>query len=54
MAKASLDIIRFLLDRKASQSVRDNNKMSILQHVRMQNNQDLVRNKFRYFLFKQG
>jgi ankyrin repeat protein len=42
VAKASLDIIRFLLDRKASQSVRDNNKMSILQHVRMMNDQNLV------------
>lgn len=42
VSKASLDIIRFLLDRKASQAVRDNNKMSILQHVRMMNNQDLV------------
>lgn len=42
VAKASLDIIRFLLDKKASQSVRDNNKMSILQHVRMMNDQSLV------------
>lgn len=42
VAKASLDIIRFLLDKKASQAVRDNNKMSILQHVRMTNDQELV------------
>lgn len=42
VTKASLDIIRFLLDKKASQSVRDNNKMSILQHVRMMNDQSLV------------
>ena len=42
ITKASLDIIRFLLDKKASQSVRDNNKMSILQHVRMMNDQNLV------------
>lgn len=42
VTKASLDIIRFLLDNKASQSVRDNNKMSILQHVRMMNDQSLV------------
>ena len=42
VAKASLEIIRFLLDKKASQSVRDNNKMSILQHVRMMNDQALV------------
>jgi uncharacterized protein len=42
VAKASLEIIRFLLDKKASQSVRDNNKMSILQHVRMMNDQSLV------------
>lgn len=42
VTKASLDIIRYLLDKKASQSVRDNNKMSILQHVRMMNDQSLV------------
>lgn len=42
VARASLDIIRFLLDKKASQAVRDNNKMSILQHVRMINDQNLV------------
>lgn len=42
VSQASLDIIRFLLDKKASQSVRDNNKMSILQHVRMMNDQGLV------------
>lgn len=42
VSKASLDIIRYLLDKKASQSVRDNNKMSILQHVRMMNDQNLV------------
>lgn len=40
--RASLDIIRFLLDKKASQSVRDGCKMSILQHVRMTNDQQLV------------
>lgn len=42
VVKASLEIIRFLLDKKASQAVRDNNKMSILQHVRMNNQQALV------------
>lgn len=42
VTKASLDIIRFLLDKKASQSVRDNKNMSILQHVRMMNDQSLV------------
>jgi len=42
VSRASLDIIRFLLDRKASQAVRDNNKMSILQHVRMTNSQELL------------
>lgn len=42
VVKASLDIIRYLLDKKASQSVRDNNKMSILQHVRMMNSDNLV------------
>lgn len=42
VSKASLEIIRYLLDKKASQSVRDNNKMSILQHVRMMNDQNLV------------
>lgn len=42
VSKASLEIIRYLLDKKASQSVRDNNKMSILQHVRMMDDQNLV------------
>ncbi|CRL08179.1 CLUMA_CG021056, isoform A [Clunio marinus] len=42
VSKASLDIIRYLLDKKASQSVRDINNMSILQHVRMPNDHQLV------------
>jgi ankyrin repeat protein len=42
VSKASLAIIRFLLDKKASQAVRDTKNMSILQHVRMMNDQSLV------------
>jgi ankyrin repeat protein len=36
------DIVRYLLDQKASQSVRDNAKLSLLQHLRMINDQELV------------
>lgn len=42
VSRASLDIVRYLLDCKASQSVRDNNKMSVLYHVRMINDDDLI------------
>ncbi|CAO1430006.1 unnamed protein product [Diamesa serratosioi] len=42
VTRANLDIIRLLLDRKAAQSVRDKNKMSVLFHVRMTNDCNLV------------
>jgi ankyrin repeat protein len=42
VCRVDLDIVRYLLDQKASQSVRDNAKMSILQHVRMINDQELI------------
>lgn len=42
VTRANLDIIRLLLDRKAAQTVRDKNKMSVLFHVRMTNDTNLV------------
>lgn len=42
VCRANYDIVRYLLDQKASQAVRDNARLSILQHVRMINDQELV------------
>lgn len=42
VGRVDYDIIRYLFDQKASQSVRDNSRLSILQHVRMINDQELV------------
>lgn len=42
VCRANYEIVRYLLDQKASQSVRDNARLSILQHLRMINDQELV------------
>lgn len=42
VCRADYNIVRYLFDQKASQSVRDNARLSILQHVRMINDQELV------------
>ncbi|KAG5673650.1 hypothetical protein PVAND_003678 [Polypedilum vanderplanki] len=42
VCRSNYDIVRYLLDQKASQSVRDNARLSILQHLRMINDQELV------------
>jgi ankyrin repeat protein len=42
VCRVNYDIVRYLLDQKASQSVRDNARLSILQHVRMLNDQELI------------
>jgi ankyrin repeat protein len=42
VCRADLNIVRYLLDQKASQAVRDNSKISVLQHVRIIGNPELV------------
>lgn len=42
VCRVNHDIVRYLLDQKASQAVRDNSRLSILQHVRMINDQELI------------
>lgn len=42
VCRASVEIVRYLLDSKASQAVRDNTRISVLQHVRMIGNPELI------------
>jgi ankyrin repeat protein len=42
VCRADLEIVRYLLDQKASQAVRDNTRISVLQHVRMIGSQELI------------
>jgi ankyrin repeat protein len=42
VCRTNYEIVRYLLDQKASQSVRDFSHLSILQHLRMVNDQELV------------
>lgn len=42
ICRASVEIVRYLLDQKASQAVRDNTRISVLQHVRMIGNPELI------------
>lgn len=42
VCRVNHDIVRYLLDQKASQAVRDNTRISVLQHVRMIGNAELI------------
>lgn len=42
VCRANLEIVRYLLDSKASQAVRDNTRISVLQHVRMIGSPELI------------
>ena len=42
ITNSSLEIIRLLLEKKSNTAVRDKNKLSVLFHVRLKNNENLV------------
>lgn len=42
VCRAKVEIVRYLLDQKASQAVRDNTRISLLQHVRIIGSPEIV------------